>query len=136
MKRTFSLVVLLVGVGALVSCGSSSNPAFTGSWLFVMTPTSSSLTPVQASATLTQSGSQITGSATLNQNGTPCGTSATISGSSLGNNVTLQIVQEESTINFTGTANQAFTSISGTYSAASGPCFPSASEGSLSGSLE
>ncbi len=136
MKRLGTLVVLLCGLGALVACGSSSNPAFTGSWLFVFTPTGSGTNALQANANLTQNGNQITGSATLSQNGTNCGVSAAISGTVKGSDLTLQIAQETGTIDMTGTANQAFTSISGTYTAAAGPCFAAPSDGSWTGILQ
>lgn len=115
---------------------SSSNPEMTGTWMFALTPTGASSTAIQATANLTQTGSQVGGPASLSGTGISCGTEASFSGTVKGNTLTLQITQVQSAINLTGTANQAFTSASGTYTASSGSCLLNGGTGSWSATLQ
>jgi hypothetical protein len=130
---TFPLLVVLA---LLSGCGTSNNPAMTGTWLFVFTPTGASTSAIQATANLTQVGTNVTGQVSLSGGAASCGSDASISGSVRGNALTFQLTQIESTINLTGTANQAFTSAQGSYTAASGSCLLNGETGSWSAALE
>jgi hypothetical protein len=135
MKNIAGLALVLA-LGLVTGCNPSPSPAVTGKWLFVLTPSGSPSNVIQATANLTQLGSQIIGQVTLSENAAACGTTANMSGTVKGNTLTLQLVQLQSTVNFTGTANLAFTSASGTYTATAGPCLQNGGSGSWSAALE
>jgi hypothetical protein len=128
--------VLLILVTFLSACGTSSNPAMTGNWLFVFTPTGSSTSAIQATANLTQVGTNVTGQVSLSGGAASCGSEASISGTVKGNSLTFQLTQLQSTISLTGTANQAFTSALGNYTGASGSCLLNGGIGSWSAALQ
>ncbi|HXY16483.1 MAG TPA: hypothetical protein VEI26_18475 [Terriglobales bacterium] len=129
-------LLLTVAIGFLGGCGTSSNPAMTGTWLFVLTPTGSATSAIQATANLTQVGNNVTGQVSLSSTAGSCGTDASMSGTVKGNALTLQLTQLQSAINLTGAANQAFTSASGTYTAEAGSCLLSGGTGSWSATLQ
>jgi hypothetical protein len=135
-KQCLSTFTLLVALSLLSGCGTSNNPAMTGTWLFVFTPTGSSTAAIQATANLTQVGTNVTGQVSVSGGAASCGSDASISGYARGNSLTFQITQIESTINLTGTANQAFTSAQGSYTADSGSCLLNGETGSWSAALE
>jgi len=127
---------LVVALGFVSGCNPSPNPAMTGTWLFTLTPTDSPTNVVQATATLTQLGNNITGQVTLTGNASSCGNTATMTGTVQGNVLALQLTQSLSALTFTGQANTAFTSASGTYSATTGPCLQNAGPGNWSAVLD
>jgi hypothetical protein len=135
MKIT-ARMALVAALGFLYGCGNSSNPAMTGTWLFALMPSDSASPSLELTANLTQSGTQITGQVSLTGNAASCGSSASITGSLSGDTITLQLTQAQSTIDFSGTANPAFTSVSGTYTAAAGSCLQNGGIGSWSAALE
>jgi len=136
VMRNIACVALTTALTFLSGCNPSPNPAMTGTWLFALTSSGSPSEAIQATANLTQLGNTITGQVTLSGNGASCGATASMSGTVKGNNVTLELIQLQSTIEFTGTANLAFTSASGTYTATAGPCLQNGGGGSWSASLE
>jgi hypothetical protein len=101
-----------------------------------LTPTGSALVALEATANLTQSGDQITGNVSVTGDAPSCGTQALMSGTVKGNTLTLELTQSQSAIDFIGTANLAFTSASGTYTATSGSCLLNGGTGSWSAALE
>jgi hypothetical protein len=133
--QSVSRVAFIVVLALLSGCGTSSNPAMTGTWLFVFTPTGSSTSAIQATANLTQVGTNVTGQVSLGV-AASCGTEASMSGTVKGNSLTLQLTQIQSSINMTGTANQAFTSALGDYTAAAGSCLLNGGTGSWSAALQ
>jgi len=134
--QLLNTLLLLVLVTFLSGCGTSSNPAMTGNWLFVFTPTGSATSAIQATANLTQVGTDVTGQVSLSGGAASCGSQASISGTVKGNSLTFQLTQLQSTINLTGTANQAFTSALGSYTAVSGSCLLNGGTGSWSAALQ
>jgi hypothetical protein len=134
--KNVARITLVLALSFLSGCNPSPNPAMTGTWLFALTSSGSPSEVIQATANLTQLGNTIIGQVTLSGNGASCGTTASMSGTVKGNNLTLQLVQLQSTIEFTGTANLAFTSASGTYTATAGPCLQDGGGGSWSASPE
>lgn len=134
--RIAACLTLVMALGSLNSCNPSNNPAMTGTWLFVLTPTGSASTVLQATANLTQVGTQVTGQVSLSGNTATCGTTALMSGSVKGNSLNLQLSQPQSAIDLTGTANLAFTSASGNYTATAGSCLLNGETGSWSAALE
>ena len=134
--RTLCKSLFLILCALLSGCGTSSNPAMTGNWLFVFTPTGSTMSAIQATANLTQVGTNVTGQVSLSGGAASCGSKASMSGTVKGNSLTLQLTQIQSTINLTGTANQAFTSALGDYTAASGSCLLNGGTGSWSAALQ
>ena len=108
----------------------------TGTWLLALIPNDNPTSAFQLTANLTQVGNQITGTVSLTGDAAACGGSASMSGTLSGNTLTLQLTQTESTIDFTGTANLAFTAASGTYTAAAGSCLQNGGFGSWSAALE
>src|SRR6516162_99997 len=117
--KNVARTALIVALGFLIGCSNSSNPAMTGSWLFAFTPLDSSAVVLQFTANLTQEGSQITGQVSLTGDAASCGTAGSMQGTLMGNNLTLEFNQLNSTINLSGTVNPEFTSASGTYTGAS-----------------
>jgi hypothetical protein len=136
IMRTAAQIVLVATLVFLSSCSSNNNPAMTGTWLFVFTPTGASTNVLQGTANLTQVGSQVTGQVTLNSNAAPCSMTALMSGTVKGNSLTLQITQSNSSVGLIGTTNLAFTSASGTYTADSGSCLLNGQTGSWSAALD
>jgi len=134
--RSAALITLMIALGFLNSCNPATNPAMTGTWLFVLTPTGSASSALQATANLSQVGSQITGQVSLGGNTNSCGSTALMSGTVKGNSLTLEMSQPESAINLIGTANQAFTSASGNYTATAGSCLLDGGTGSWSAAVE
>jgi hypothetical protein len=135
MKK-IARMALLVGLGSLSACSNSSNPAMSGSWLFALTPIDTSSPVLQFTSNLTQIGTQFTGQVSLPGSVAACGTEASITGSVMGNSLTFTLNQLDSTINFTGTANVAFTSASGSYTGASNSCLLNSGFGSWSAALQ
>jgi len=107
-----------------------------GSWLFSLTPIETSSPVLQFTANLTQIGTQFTGQVTLPESDASCGTMASITGTVMGNSLNFTLSQIDSAITFTGTANLAFTSASGTYTGASNSCLLNSGLGSWSAALE
>jgi len=134
--KILNRLVLLILLTLLGACGTSSNPALTGNWLFVFTPTGSATSAIQATANLTQVGTNVTGQVSLSGGAVSCGSEASMSGTVRGNSLSFQLTQIESTINLTGTANQAFTSALGNYTAVSGSCLLNGGTGSWSAALQ
>lgn len=132
--RNIVRIALVVVLGFLDACNPAPNAAMTGTWIFTLTQLGST-TGLQATANLTQLGVGVTGQVTLTGNEASCGTTASMSGTVSGNALSLQLSQSQSTISFTGTANAAFTSASGTY-AASGTCFQNFGTGTWSAALD
>jgi hypothetical protein len=135
MKKIAHMALLVV-LGSLYACSSSSNPAMSGSWLFSLTPIEVSAPVLQFTANLTQIGTQFTGQITLPASDASCGTAASITGTVMGNSLNFTLSQIDSSINFTGTANLAFTSASGTYTGASNSCLLNSGIGSWSAALQ
>src|SRR5579864_2890974 len=94
--QTLSRLVLLIPVILLSGCGTSSNPAMTGNWLFVFTPTGSATSALQATANLTQVGTNVSGQVSLSGGAATCGSEASMSGTVHGNSLTLQLTQLQS----------------------------------------
>jgi hypothetical protein len=134
--QALSRLVLLIPAILLSGCGTSSNPAMTGNWLFVFTPTGSSTSALQATANLTQAGTNVSGQVSLSGGAASCGNEASMSGTVQGNSLTFHLTQVQSTITLNGTANQAFTSAQGNYTAASGSCLLNGETGSWSAALQ
>jgi hypothetical protein len=134
--RAAAGISLVIALTFLNSCNPANNPAMTGTWLFALTPTGSASVVLQATANLTQVGNRITGQVSLSGNAATCGSEASMSGTVKGNSLTLQLSQLQSAIDFTGTANLAFTSASGTYTATAGSCLLNGGTGSWSAALE
>lgn len=129
--RLCSLVIVLLLACSMLSCQYPSSAAMSGTWAFTLTSANSPVIIVTAS--LTQSGNQISGPVSLNSGNTACGTQGTISGNIQGTSLTLQIVQFQSQAFLNGTSNQAFTSATGTYTTGgAGACFGSGAFGSWS----
>lgn len=126
------LLILVVLVTCSVpGCQYPNSAAMSGNWTFTLTSASSPVLIVTAS--LAQSGNQISGPVTLNSGNSSCGTQATITGTIQGTSLTLQIVQFQSQAFLNGTTNQAFTSANGTYTTGgAGTCFGSGAFGSWS----
>jgi len=135
MRNIVRITVVLI-LDFLGGC-SFPNPATTGNWIFKLTPSGSSEV-ILATANLTQNGNVITGHAALSGNGVGCGvaTSMMASGSVQGNNLTLQFTQAQNIVTFTGTANQSFTFLTGTYLETGGSCLPDGGVGSWSATLQ
>jgi len=122
-----ALVVLVACV--MPSCQYPNSAAMSGTWAFTLTSANSPV--IIATASLTQSGNQITGPVTLNSGNSACGTEGTITGTIQGTSLTLQIVQFQSQAFLNGSTNQAFTSANGTYTTGgAGTCFGSGAFGS------
>ena len=134
--RNIGRLTLILALTLVSGCNPSPNPAMTGTWLFALTSSGSPAELIQLTANLTQLGNTITGSVTLSGNAAACGTTASMSGTVKGNNLTLELIQQQSTIEFTGTANLAFTNASGTYTATGGTCLQNGGGGSWSATLE
>lgn len=135
-KMKIARMALLVALVSLSACSSSSNPAMSGTWLFALTPINSSSPVLEFTTNLTQIGSQITGQITLTGNAASCGSAASMSGTLMGNTLTLQLNQIDSAIDFSGTVNPEFTAASGTYTGAAGSCLLDSGFGSWSAALE
>lgn len=124
-------LALALMLSFLTSCGTGSSGTLSGSWVFNLA-TSDSF--VQATANLNESGNQITGQGTVNQSS--CGTSGTVSGNVQGEALTLQLTEANLGLALTGTANQAFTSASGTYEVTGGSCLPAGETGTWSAAFQ
>jgi hypothetical protein len=129
-------VALIVALCFITGCNPSPNPALSGNWVFTLTPTDDPSNIIQANASLTQLGTNVTGPVTLTGNGFTCGTTATMTGTVQGNVLVLQITQSVSSLGLNGTANQAFTSANGTYTVSTGPCLQNAGSGTWSATLD
>ena len=129
--RLFPLLVILLLACFIPGCQYPNSAAMSGAWTFTLTSANSPV--IIATASLTQSGNQISGPVTLNSGNSSCGTQATITGNIQGTSLTLQIVQFQSQAFLNGTTNQAFTSANGTYTTGgAGTCFGSGAFGSWS----
>jgi len=129
--RLFPLVLILGLAGFIPGCQYPSSSAMSGTWAFTLTSANSPV--IIATASLTQSGNQISGPLTLNSGTSACGTQGTITGNIQGTSLTLQIAQFQSQAFLNGTTNQAFTSANGTYTTGgAGTCFGSGAFGSWS----
>lgn len=115
----------------LTSCSTGSSGSLSGSWVFTLA-TSDSF--IQATANLNESGNQITGQGTVSESS--CGTSGTVSGNVQGEALTIQLTEANLGLALTGTANQAFTSASGTYEVTGGSCLPAGETGSWSAAFQ
>jgi hypothetical protein len=102
-----------------------------GNWLITLTP-SVSLDQVLATASLRQSGTQITGKVALRGSSTSCSSDASVSGSLEGNSLDLLFVQSQGIAELTGTTNMAFTSGSGVYAISGNSCLQALGPGSWS----
>jgi len=134
--KIISRLVLIATLLFITACNPSPNPALTGTWMFTLTPADNPLLVIQAQADLTELGNNVTGTVTLSGTTFSCGNNATMSGVVKGNALTLELTQEQSSVTLTGQANQAFTSASGTYSAATGPCLENMGSGNWSAVLQ
>src|SRR5215469_9723486 len=129
--RLFPLGLILGLAGFIPGCQYPSSAAMTGTWAFTLTSANSPVIIVTAS--LSQSGNQISGPLNLNCGNSACGTQGTITGNIQGTSLTLQIAQFQSQAFLNGTTNQAFTSATGTYTTGgAGSCFGSGNFGSWS----
>lgn len=113
-----SLFVLAVSVCLLsASCGSGANPSqqtITGTWHYsIQSPLFQ--TTYEGTASLQQTGNQVTGSASLS--GSPCGDVIVISGTINGRTLNLQVGENGDNVNGTGTISPSYTTMSGTFSA-------------------
>ena len=127
----FLRVLSMVLISCVSACQYPSSAAMTGTWAFTLTSGGSPV--IIATASLSQSGNQISGPVSLNSGNSACGTQATVTGNIQGTSLTLQIVQAQSQAFLNGTTNQAFTSATGTYSTGgAGACFGSGTYGSWS----
>lgn len=107
-----------------------------GTWFFALTPIETSSPVLEFTTNLTQIGSQITGQITLTGSAANCGSAASMSGTIMGNALSLQLNQVDSSIDFTGTVNPEFTAASGTYTGAAGSCLLNSGFGSWSAALQ
>jgi len=135
MRNIVRITVVLI-LGFLGGC-SFPNPALTGTWIFRLTPSGSSEV-ILATANLTQNGNVITGHAALTGNGVGCGVSTAMmaSGTVQSDNLTLQFTQAQNIVTFTGTANETFTFLTGTYVETGGSCLPGGGVGNWSATLQ
>jgi len=124
-------IALAVTLCSLTSCGTGSSGSLSGSWVFTLA-TSDSF--IQASANLNESENQITGQGMVSESS--CGTSGTVSGKVQGQALTFQLTEANLGLAFTGTANQAFTSASGTYEVTGGSCLPAGETGTWSAAFQ
>ncbi len=134
--KTIAAIALIAVLSPLNGCGdatpntnNTASPSMTGSWAFTMTPTDFPTDVIQATAALTQTGNSVDGPVTLGGNYSGCGTAAVMSGTVTGDALSLQLTQSQSTLTFTGAANAALTSASGTYTATAGECLQSGGTG-------
>ena len=124
-------VLSMLLISCVSACQYPNSAAMTGTWTFTLTSGGSPV--IIATASLSQSGNQISGPVSLNAGNTACGTQATFTGNIQWTSLTLQIVQAQSQAFLNGTTNQAFTSATGTYSTGgAGTCFGSGTYGSWS----
>ncbi len=129
--KTRNVIPLLVLVLVIVNgCGAYPG-VMAGNWLITLTP-SGSLAQVLATASLRQSGTQITGKVALRGSGASCNADASVSGSLEGNSLDLLFAQSQSIAELTGTVNMAFTSGSGVYAISGNSCLESLGPGSWS----
>ncbi|MGA8154293.1 MAG: hypothetical protein WB952_25330 [Terriglobales bacterium] len=134
--KTLVRTALILVFGFVTGCNPSPNPALSGTWAFTLTPIDSPSEPIQATAVLTQLGDNVTGQVTLTGSNSSCGSTATMTGTVKGNALALQLTQSQSALSFTGQANVAFTSASGTYSATTGTCLQNVGPGNWSAVLD
>lgn len=128
--------ILIVALSFVSGCNPSPNPALTGRWIFTLTPLDNPSNVIQATASLTELGNNITGPVTLTGINSSCGNTATMTGTAQGDVLALQLSQSLSALTFKGEANTAFTSAAGTYSASTGPCLQNVGPGSWSAVLD
>jgi hypothetical protein len=129
--RLFLQILIALVTCCIPGCQYPSSAAMSGTWAFTLTSATSPV--IIATASLSQSGNQISGPVTLNSGNSSCGTQATVTGNIQGTSLTLQIMQSQSQAFLNGTTNQAFTSATGTYTTGgAGTCFGSGSFGSWS----
>lgn len=129
-------IVLIVALGFLNGCGTTTNNTMTGTWTFTLTPTVPPSQAIQVTADLTQINNSFFGPVTLTGDAAACGTMAQMSGTVNGNALSLQITQAQTTITLTGKTNSTLSSSSGTYTATSGQCILSGGTGTWSGFLQ
>jgi hypothetical protein len=129
------VICAVVVLAALLpaGCGSGSNGAMSGTWAFALATTQNF---ILATADLKQSGNQVSGPATVTGEPTGCGSNATMTGTVQGNNLILQMAAEGAIITLTGTADQTFTSASGTYEVTSGNCVQNGDTGGWTAHFE
>jgi len=125
MKYSAIAILALMFVSGCGGNGSSSQPTMTGIWNFSANSQAFG-SQYSGTATIQQSGNNLTGSATLS--GLPCATQASLSGTVAGTSLNLQFnlnselgTPANDTMNLTGTLNSAYTSASGTFTT-SGNC--------------
>ncbi len=109
---------VLVIAGTFINCGSPPG-AMAGTWAFNFI-SHGSLEELRATATLSQSGDQVTGTVTFNGAAGSCAQSTSIAGTITGNSLQLQFSSSPSILTLAGKTNSAFTTASGTY-ALTGP---------------
>jgi len=134
--KNITRIVLVVALGFLNGCGTTTNNTVTGTWTFTLTPTSPPSQAIQITADLTQINNSFFGQVTLTGNATACGTTAQMSGTVHGNALSLEITQAQTTITLTGKTNSTLSSSSGTFAATSGQCILSGGTGTWSGFLQ
>lgn len=114
---------LLLPLALIIANGCGGEPGvMSGNWLITLTP-NVSFDQVLATASLRQSGAQITGTVVFTGAGISCKASTSISGTLQGNNLDLMFVQSQGIADPAGTVNMAFTSGSGAYTIVGNSCF-------------
>jgi hypothetical protein len=130
MFRTRLRQELVLALTALLFCavgcgGSPASPPppsysnMTGNWKFTAVSQKIAGARGLGSASLTQSGTSISG--TYNTSG-GCSNTSPITGSVIGNSLSLQIDENGQVASLTGTVNSAFTAMSGNFTSPSGGC--------------
>ena len=116
-------LILLLPLALVITNGCGAEPGvMSGNWLITLTP-NVSFDQVLATASLRQSGAQITGTVVFTGAGLSCKASTSISGTLQGNSLDLMFVQSQGVADLTGTVNMAFTSGSGAYTIVGNSCF-------------
>lgn len=112
-RRLTAHALLLVIAGTLMSCGSHPG-AMNGTWAFNLI-SQGTLDELRATASLSQSGDQLSGTVSFVGANGPCAPNTAVAGSITGNSLELQFNNGSDVIALTGTTNSAFTTASGTY---------------------
>jgi len=135
--KDLARILLVVALGFLNGCGSSSqNFTMTGTWVFTLTPAASSAQVIQLTADLTQINNSFFGQVTLMGNAAACGIYAQMSGTVNGTALSVQIMQNQTTLTLKGQTNATFNSSSGSYTATTGGCIQNGGAGKWSGFLQ
>ena len=134
--KNITRIVLVVALGFLNGCGTTTHNTMTGTWTFTLTPTAPPSQAIQVTADLTQINNSFFGQVTLTGDATACGTTAQMSGIVNGNVLSSQITQAQTAITLTGKTNSTLSSSSGTFTASSGQCILSGGTGTFAGFLQ